>query len=333
MPHTSSQMAPVGNFLASVVGPIVDPRYTEVCYLWFGIAVLMWLTLFVWTFQKQARVLGHNADPRGRMFSGIWIAAPAVGGIAWAVLTAPAPGAYVMGPVSQAMFYMAVVLGLLILYGAWRRFFWTDKFFMMMWAFGFPTAALAWAGILYDATIQTALSKALAVCLIALASVVAFVLTVRTLGGVARLKASEALRHLARVLREASAGLAAAPRNARLAGRARICFPQIGTFFPGHEKAAIAQNARLLEMCDQASPPLGRAGANGGLPTADCRVDTQVQAVVAAARGGAEPGAAAAAGRADADADVARLPGATLEEQVAAAIASSQVRPAGPPGP
>lgn len=29
---------------------------------------------------------------------------------------------------------------------------------MQMWAFGFPTAALAWAAVLYDATVQTALT-------------------------------------------------------------------------------------------------------------------------------------------------------------------------------
>lgn len=106
--------------------------YTPVSYLWFGFALLMWITLFVFTFQRQAspshfhctvlqpdgvpscqlqllscsstcphpslhfQVLGHNSDPRGRMFSAIWIAAPAVASIAWAVLNAPAPGMYLV---------------------------------------------------------------------------------------------------------------------------------------------------------------------------------------------------------------------------------------------
>ena len=34
------------------------------------------------------QVLGHNANPRGRMFSIIWVAAPAVAAIAWTVLNA-----------------------------------------------------------------------------------------------------------------------------------------------------------------------------------------------------------------------------------------------------
>lgn len=33
-----------------------------------------------------AQVLGHNADPRGRVFSAIWMAAPAVASIAWTIL-------------------------------------------------------------------------------------------------------------------------------------------------------------------------------------------------------------------------------------------------------
>lgn len=57
-----------------------------------------------------------------------------------------------------------------------------------MWALGFPTAALAWAAVLYHQTIGSALSKVLAVVLVALACVVAFVLVLRTLAGIARLK-------------------------------------------------------------------------------------------------------------------------------------------------
>ena len=66
---------------------------------------------------------------------------------------------------------------------------------MQMWAFGFPTAALAWAGVLYDATIHTALSKVLAVCLVALACLVATVLVLRTLAGIARLKVGSEIAH------------------------------------------------------------------------------------------------------------------------------------------
>jgi hypothetical protein len=60
---------------------------------------------------------------------------------------------------SQTLFYIALVISFVIVWAAWRRFVWLDQFAMNAWAFGFPTAALAWAAILYDMTIRTALSK------------------------------------------------------------------------------------------------------------------------------------------------------------------------------
>lgn len=47
------QMAPVGLYIAAVVGPIVDHRYLPVCYMWFGLASIMYITLFIITFQKM----------------------------------------------------------------------------------------------------------------------------------------------------------------------------------------------------------------------------------------------------------------------------------------
>ena len=96
-----------------------------------------------------------------------------------------------MDTTAQTLFYMAVTIGLVLVWmvswlahwwllcpldtkslhrphlpqipftlysqQAWRHFLWADKFFMQMWAFGFPSAAIAWASVLYDATIDTAL--------------------------------------------------------------------------------------------------------------------------------------------------------------------------------
>lgn len=56
------------------------------------------------------------------------------------------------------------------------------------WAIGFPTAGLAWAAILYDATVQTAATKVLATSLMALACIVCVTLVFRTLTGIARFK-------------------------------------------------------------------------------------------------------------------------------------------------
>jgi tellurite resistance protein len=214
------QMAPIGCFIVAVMGPIIDPGYHEVCFFWFGFALLMWITLFVFTFQRT--IVGYIADPRGRMFSAIWMAAPAVGSIAWTVLTAarwastggparlPAEAAAMlagvsakdamwwrvmdrtygggMDPTAMTLFYMAVSMALVLAWMVWRRYLWTDQYFMQMWAWGFTSAALSWAAVLYDLTIDTALSKVLAVCLIALACIINVVLVARTCAGVLRLK-------------------------------------------------------------------------------------------------------------------------------------------------
>lgn len=286
------QMAPVGLYIASVVGPIVDQRYTEISYLAFGFASIMYITLFVMTFQRFA--VGHNADPRMRMFACIWFAAPAVASIAWTVLNSNG-SSFLMDPIAQTLFYVAVSIACVCLWMAWRRFLWTDRFFMQMWALGFPTAALAWSAVLYDATINTALSKVLAVVLISVACTCCWVLVWRTFAGIARLKvfipehkwgpmshlplAQDAMREMLRMIVTTAEGLALDPSNSRLSAVLRsqwatytavntfystikrdICFPQIGDFFPGHQAKALENNATLLEK-QEATGKLIEAGA------------------------------------------------------------------------
>jgi len=280
----SWMMAPVGLYIYAVVGPIIDRGYTQVCFLFFGFATIMWLVLFAALFPRFA--LGHNADPRMRMFAAIWFAAPAVASIAWAVLNSPALGVWFMDSTSQTLFYMAIGISMVIAWMVWRHFLYAEKFFMQMWAFGFPTAALAWAAVLYDATVQTALTKVLATCLVALASIVAFVLTVRTYTGILRLKvfipehkwgpmsqlplAQESMRAMLRKIKVTSEHLADHPDNARLQATLRsqwkqfatvnefygglkknTCFPQINTYFPGHANMALRMNDELLAAQDK----------------------------------------------------------------------------------
>lgn len=348
------QMAPVGNFIVAVMGPLLDPGYFEVCFLWFGFAMLMWITLFVFTFQRT--VLGHNADPRGRVFSAIWMAAPAVASIAWTILvnareaSRANPGTwsrqdfwYAMFGLVQAngmdttamtLFYMAIAMGLVNVWMAWRRFLWADQFFMQMWAFGFPTAGLAWAAVLYHMTVHTALSKVLAVALIALACLVCAVLVLRTTAGILRLKvfipehkwgpmshlplAQEALRHLLSQMADSAAALAADPSNSRVAARLReqwrsfravndfyldlkdeICFPQISAFFPGHHAKAMAQNAEMRRLEEEVAALL--AGLSKTAPEK------------------------AADGGADASADIDAYPGASLMDKLSAATAQHTI--------
>ena len=271
-------MAPVGLLIYAVVGPIIDPSYTEVCFMFFGFAIIMWGVLFASIFPRFA--LGPNADPRMRMFAAIWFAAPAVASIAWAVLNGSS-GVWVMDSISQTLFWASFAIAMVVVWMVWRRFLYADKFFMQMWAFGFPTAGLAWAAVLYDLTIQTALSKVLATCLVALASICGFVLTVRTYIGILRLKvfipehqwgpmsqlplAQESMRAMLAKISVTAEHLAEHPENARLlktlktqwatfAGvnefycglKSRTCFPQIATYFPGHPGTAMRLNDELL---------------------------------------------------------------------------------------
>jgi len=281
----SWMMAPVGLFIFAVVGPIIDPGYTQVCFLFFGFATLMWVVLFASLFPRFA--LGPNADPRMRMFAAIWVAAPAVASIAWAVLNAGGLeqiGSMNNAPpiaITQSLFYAAVSIAMVVAWMVWRRFLYADKFFMQMWAFGFPTAGLAWAAVLYDLTVQTALTKVLAVCLISLASIVCFVLTLRTYTGILRLKvfipehkwgpmsqlplAQEGMRAMLAKIKVTADHLAERPDNARLFSTLRTqwatfegvndfycglkqntCFPIIASYFPGHPKTAFKLNDELL---------------------------------------------------------------------------------------
>ncbi len=294
------QMAPVGLYIAAVVGPIVDPRYTQVCYLFFGFASIMYITLFVLTFQNVA--VNYLADPRQRMFSAIWFAAPSVASIAWTVLTASG-GMYVMDPIGQTLFYVGVSMALVNLWMVWRRFLWTDKFFFQVWAFGFPTASLAWASVLYDGTVQTALTKILAVVCISVACVVCFVLTMRTFTGIARLKVfipehkwgpmshlplfQESARTLLARIGKTTEALAEDPANARLRSSLQaswvnfttintfystikrdICLPQIGDFFPGHQAQALANNEKMMQEQNKIDGLLGGSAGTAGDPAA-----------------------------------------------------------------
>jgi len=271
-------MPPVGLYIAAVTGPIIDPGYTSVSFLFFAFATIMWVTIFVIIFQRFA--LGHNMDPRMRMFAAIWFAAPAVSSIAWTVLNSNG-ASFAMDSISQTLFYVAISMALVCAWMVWRGFLYAPKFFMQMWAWGFSTAALAWAGVLYDATINTALTKVLAVALISLACIVCFVLTMRTFVGIARLKvfipehkwgpmshlplAQDAMRALLDHITTSAAALADAPSNGRLAAKfmaqwrtfttvntfystlkGQICFPQIGMFFPGHQDQATARNDAMI---------------------------------------------------------------------------------------
>jgi tellurite resistance protein TehA-like permease len=50
--NASWMIAPVGNFVAALVGPVLSPRYTDAMQFWFAVALFSYLVLFVITFYK-----------------------------------------------------------------------------------------------------------------------------------------------------------------------------------------------------------------------------------------------------------------------------------------
>ena len=147
-----------------------------------------------------------------------------------------------------------------------------------------------------DLTVGTALTKVLATCLIALASIVAFVLTVRTYTGIIRLKvfipehkwgpmsqlplAQESMRAMLRKIKVTTDHLAEHPNNSRLVSTLRTqwntfasvnefycglkkntCFPQIATYFPGHPNTAMKLNDELLAAQNKITEMVKAAGS------------------------------------------------------------------------
>lgn len=356
------QMGPVGNLIVAIVGPIVDPRYRDVSFLWFGFGCIMYITLFILTFQKV--VQGYIADPKGRFFAAIFPSTPAVVACAWTVLTSPV---LKMDFFAQTMFYIAFTLGMVVVWMVLRGYMWSERFFMPMWALSFPFVALSWAAVLYDWTIDTALSKVLAVCLISGASTTTVTLALRTLGGILRLKvfvpehkwgpmahlplAQEALRALLQQLTDAVDALASNPSNTKLAERVAylwrcfahvnaayirlkntVCLPQLGGYIPGHQAAHVAHNERMLKL--QAAVEAVLSAALGAPGPARLTVSSSPAAAAAgdcavpkAADGPVQckPAGPVAEALEESASDLAAYPGATHLEKLMAATKQQQI--------
>jgi tellurite resistance protein TehA-like permease len=51
---------PVGNFVAALVGPGLDPAYTMAMQFWFAFALMAWVLLFALTFAKAVLVTDNG---------------------------------------------------------------------------------------------------------------------------------------------------------------------------------------------------------------------------------------------------------------------------------
>ena len=87
-----------------------------------------------------------------------------------------------------------------------------------------------------------------------------------------------------------------------------ICFPQISAFFPGHHLKAMSQNAEMRRLEAEVDALLASGHAAGAAAAA--------AAVADKAAGGSQG--------ADTSADIEAMPGATLADKIAAAVAANK---------
>mmetsp|Transcript_38079 Transcript_38079/g.84818 ORF Transcript_38079/g.84818 Transcript_38079/m.84818 type:complete len:945 (+) Transcript_38079:211-3045(+) len=187
---------PVSNFVAAMVGPIIDPKYTDACQFWFGFAFVMWLALFALTFVKS--IIQKHDDDRLRPLLAIWVASPSVMGVAYLSCWVPDwmalynnEGAMV-GDFNDFIFinlmWFSVALTLVLLVGFYKPYFGRLRFDMSYWAASFPSDALAFICIAYNLIKPGRLSGGIAFAALAACSVVTVVLCAQTLAGILRLR-------------------------------------------------------------------------------------------------------------------------------------------------
>eukprot|EP00887_Chlorella_sp_A99_P002932 scaffold24.g2932.t1 len=198
-------LPPTACLVCALVGPLLDARYGEACFLWYGAGVATGLPVYVISFQRGGRrvyalwllalrianaaLLFNEPDDRNRLLKWSWVALPAVACAALAVLSAEIDGAVAAAAAAAAPFgfasrllYMlslslAMVLGLLFLTGHTSRL----RFDVASWALAFPLEALAIATLLYAAAIPGSMTMGMAVAGLATASVAVLVLALHTI--------------------------------------------------------------------------------------------------------------------------------------------------------
>lgn len=95
-PHSAEHLnpawllPPVACLVCAMVAPLMDARYAEAGYLWYGFGVALALPLYVITFQRS--LLFNEPDDRNRILKWTWVAAPAMACAAYVTLAAYTTG-------------------------------------------------------------------------------------------------------------------------------------------------------------------------------------------------------------------------------------------------
>jgi len=165
----------VGNVLAPLVG--VRLGYVEVSWFFFAVGVVFWLALLP---VLLYRVIFHDMVP-ARLVPTLFIflAPPAVGFLSYMQLNGG-----VLDAAARVLFFTALFTALLLVRLA--PMFLKVPFAVSWWAFTFPSAATAVAGLSYHHALGGgAASATLAGALLAAATVIVALVTLRTLKALA----------------------------------------------------------------------------------------------------------------------------------------------------
>ena len=160
-----------------VVGNVVAPLgaavfgYPEIGWFFFSVGLVFWLVLFPVILN---RIIFHDQLPDRFMPTlVIMVAPPAVGFLSYLGLNEGGIDAF-----ARVIFFVAVFIALLIM--ALARQLARVPFAMSWWAYTFPSAALALAAVRYHGAVGGIFSSTLANVLLVLATLIVFVVLLRT---------------------------------------------------------------------------------------------------------------------------------------------------------
>ena len=134
----------VGNIVAPIAGAPLG--HTELSWFFLSIGLVFWLVLFAIVLN---RIIFHDQLPE-RFLPTLFIllAPPAIGMVAYVTLTGTVDG------FARILFFAALFIALLLL--SMFRLFLRIEFSLSWWAYTFPSASLAAAGMIYHRSLETA---------------------------------------------------------------------------------------------------------------------------------------------------------------------------------
>ncbi|KAG2453177.1 hypothetical protein HYH02_002501 [Chlamydomonas schloesseri] len=184
-------MMPVANFVSAAVGPLLDPAYRDAMQFWFAFAFIMWMALFVITLYKA--FVMPDYDDRARPMLAAWVAAPAIGAIAY--LSCYSPAAVVLASLGGSgfddfifvnMYWFSIALALVLSICFYRPYFARLRWDMSYWAAGFPSAAMSMCATQYYVLKPGNLSMAIAYTCLYVTSIIVALLLLQTTAALLR---------------------------------------------------------------------------------------------------------------------------------------------------